>query len=131
MCSAGRQHVNKKNNELSGFFRSAMKAPIRRLFEPLVGKSQESSVKYLLLSTPLGPVLLSLLSLETSWIAVSKSHITDAVNHPPATLFLSHYHTLKMPFLRALLCIKLSLLNFSLTYVHMDFIIVHFQDLCI
>lgn len=85
-----------------------------------MGKSQDSSVKYLLPSTPLGPVLLSLLSLETSWIAVSIS-----------TVMQSHYHTLKMPFLRALLYIKLSLLNFSFTYVHMDFIIVHFQDLCI
>lgn len=95
VCSAGRQNrkLKKTNNYLSGFFRSVTKAPIRRLFGPLVGKSQESSVKYQLLSTPLGPVLLSLLSLETSWIAVSiitvilsnmqtdGSHIKDVISH--------------------------------------------------
>lgn len=77
--------VNNRN-DLSVFFRSVMKAPIRKSFEPHVGKSQESSVKFLLLSTPLGPVSHSLLSLETSWIAVSN---TDKVNHS-TSLILSH-----------------------------------------
>lgn len=58
-------------DDTSALFRSPMKTPIRRLFEPRVGKWQESSVKYPSLSTPLGPVLLSSSSSETSWIAVS------------------------------------------------------------
>lgn len=58
-------------DDASALFRSPMKTPIRRWFEPHVGKSQESSVIYLSLSTPLGLVLLSSLSSETSWIAVS------------------------------------------------------------
>lgn len=76
-----RQNRGKKpNSNLSDFFRSLVKTPIRRLFELLVGKSQGSSVKYLLLSTPLGLALLSLSSLETSWIAVSI--ITVNHQHP-------------------------------------------------
>lgn len=63
---------------MSAPFRSLMKTPIRRLFAPHVGKSRESSVKYLLLSTLLGPALLSSLSLETNWIAVSTNQFSDS-----------------------------------------------------